>query len=224
MSMRLGVIGAGGIGAVHAEAASKAGVRIVGVCDADAERGRSLAGKYDKALATTSIDELLALPKLDAVVVAVPNCFHKEYAIAALKAGKDVLLEKPMALSAAECDEIIDVMKQTDRIVQLGFVCRCAPTTQMVRRFIDAGRFGRIYYARAQWYRRRGIPGLGRWFTTKSQSGGGVLIDLGVHMIDLMMDLAGRPSVQRVSGVCTSVFGPPIADCNCTDMWAGPPN
>jgi predicted dehydrogenase len=221
--MKIGIIGAGGIGRLHGEAAAKAGVTVAAFCDVDAERAAAAAAAHPGATAFTEVGELLAAPDCPAVVVAVPNALHKDIAIQALRAGRDVLLEKPMALNTGECDEIIAAAGETDRLVQLGFVCRCAPSTGVVERFIASGRLGRIYHARATWIRRRGIPGLGRWFTTKSMSGGGVLIDLGVHMIDLAMHLAGRPRPQRVSGVCTSNFGSPIADYAFTEMWSGPP-
>ena len=224
MSYRLGLIGVGAIGQLHAQSAVRAGVEVAGFCDILPERIEEMTEKYPDALATTDVDELLAAKDIDAVVVAVPNRLHKDFAIKAMKAGKDVLLEKPMALNRAECDEIIAVMKKTGRLVQLGFVCRCARTTRALMTFIESGRLGRIYHARAAWVRRRGIPGLGRWFTTKSEAGGGVLIDLGVHMVDLIMHLTGRPTALRVSGACTSTFGAPIRKYVYTEMFAGPPN
>ncbi|NNM27308.1 MAG: Gfo/Idh/MocA family oxidoreductase [Phycisphaerales bacterium] len=223
MSIRLGVIGAGGIGRQHAESAAAAGSTVAMVCDVDLERARGLAADFDNARATADVDEMLSNDGLDGVVVAAPNAVHNELAIAALEAGKDVLLEKPMALDAAECDQIIKTLDASDQLLQLGFVSRYSPRTRQVAEFIASGRLGRIYYARAQWYRRRGIPGLGGWFTAKKMAGGGVLIDLGVHLIDLVLHLTGRPAPERVSGVCTSTFGSPIDQYTYTDMWAGPP-
>ena len=223
MSFRLGLIGAGTIGRLHAESATAVGTEVAGVCDVIEQRAEEVAELCPGAKAMTDIDELLELSELDAVVVAVPNHLHAEYAIKALDAGMDVLLEKPMAMDAAECDEILAAKRRNKRIIQLSFVCRCAPTTLIVERFIESGRFGRIYHARASWIRRRGIPGLGGWFTTKASAGGGVLIDLGVHMIDLIMHLTGRKKVLRASGVCTSTFGSPIDQYLYTEMFAGPP-
>jgi predicted dehydrogenase len=158
-------------------------------------------------------------------VVAVPNLRHKPLALAALTAGKDVLLEKPMAMNVAECDQIIAALKAASRrILQVNFVSRQAPSSVAVRDLIQAGRLGTIYHIKAMMYRRRGIPGLGRWFTTKAESGGGVLIDLGVHLIDLAMYLAGHPRPTRVSASCTGMFGRPIEKYAFTEMWAGPPN
>ena len=220
--LRLGFIGSGAIADVHAEAAQRAGSTIAGFFDAEETRARTLAGKYGAGLATSALPTLLS-SACDAVVVAVPNHLHKEMAVAALNAGKDLLLEKPMAMSLAECDAIIAAARARQRIVMLNFVCRSSPASILARELIDAGRLGHLYHIKASIYRRRGIPGLGRWFTTKSQSGGGVLVDIGVHVIDLALALAASPAVQRVSGHVTSVFGHPIDRYRYTEMWAGPP-
>ena len=224
MSFEIGIIGAGGVAALHAESAAKAGLRVRAVCDVQPERARALAEKTPGALVTASRDELLAIPQITAVAVATPNALHKDMAIAALRAGKDVLLEKPMGMNPAECDAIIEAVRETGRLLQLGFVCRCAPATEAARKLVVDGRLGRIYHAKASLYRRRGIPGLGHWFTTRSQSGGGVLMDLGVHLIDMVLYLTGHPKAQRASAVCTSTFGAPIDRYLFTEMWGGPPN
>lgn len=223
MTYRLGIIGAGAIGSLHADAARRAGVNVAAVCDVALPVAEALASQHDGARAVGSVDELLA-GDIDAAVVAVPNNLHKDTAIKALQAGKDVLLEKPMALDPAECDEILAARDRNGRLLQLGFVCRCAPTTRVAAEFIAAGRLGTIYHAKAILVRRRGIPGLGRWFTTKASSGGGVLIDLGVHVIDLVRNLLGSPTPTRVSAHVASQFGDPIDAYNFTEMWAGPPN
>ncbi|MSR69608.1 MAG: Gfo/Idh/MocA family oxidoreductase [Phycisphaerales bacterium] len=218
----LGLIGCGGIANVHAQAARRAGIKVVGGWDVLPERAQVLTKEHG-GVASASIDELLAMKSVDAVVVAVPNDRHCECACAALKAGKHVLLEKPMALSRGQCDEILAVAQTSSGSLQMGFVCRQSPTALAAKKWIDSGRFGEIYHIKASLYRRRGIPGLGGWFTTKCHSGGGPLIDLGVHLIDLSLHLAGHPKVERVSGMTWSKFGSPIADYRFTSMWAGPP-
>jgi predicted dehydrogenase len=224
MTIGMGIIGAGGIAAVHAEAVVSAGLHLAGICDIDLDRARALVGKHPPARATGSVDELLADPGIAAVVVATPNALHKELAVKAMQAGKDILLEKPMALTVSQCDEIIAARQQTQRIIQIGFVCRGAPSALAARALLEAGRLGRIYHAKGSIYRRRGIPGLGRWFTTREMSGGGVLMDLGVHLIDLVLHLTGYPSPARASAVCTSTFGAPIDQYAFDEMWGGPPN
>jgi predicted dehydrogenase len=218
----IGLIGAGSIARLHAEQARAVGTRVAGAYDVEPERARALTALHDGARPAASLAELLGRSDVDAVVVAAPNDVHGELALAAMRAGKAVLLEKPMATSLAECDDLVAAAAAPSARLQVNFVTRRAPAVEAVRRFIDAGRLGRIYHVRAQWYRRRGIPGLGGWFTTKARAGGGVLIDIGVHMIDLVLHLTGRPAAQRVSGACTSVFGRPIPAYTFTEMWAGP--
>jgi predicted dehydrogenase len=221
--LRLGFIGCGSIAEIHAEAALSAGSQPVAFFDVDESRARQLADRFGATMATSSLASLLA-SACDAVVVAVPNHLHKDMALAAIEAGKDLLLEKPMAMNLAECDAIIVAARARKRIVMMNFVCRSSPAALAAQTFVRDGRLGRLYHIKAAIYRRRGIPGLGRWFTTKSQSGGGVLIDIGVHLIDLGLHMAGHPRVQRVSGHCTRMFGHPPAKYRYSEMWAGPPN
>lgn len=222
MSFRIGIIGCGAIGNVHAKSATAAGLEVAGAWDVQPERAKELASLYKGCAAHESLDELLATD-VEAVAVAVPNDSHRECAVEALRAGKHVLLEKPMALTAAECDEVIAAHKESGKVLQLGFVCRGLPAAQATKNFIDAGRFGEIYHVKCSIYRTRGIPGLGGWFTTKARSGGGPLIDLGVHVLDLVMYLTNNHEPVRASGHVVSNFGTPIDAYRYTSMWAGPP-
>ncbi len=224
MSIRLGIVGAGTVARLHAEAATSVGARLGGVFDVDPGRAEDFAQKYPDATPQRTLDALLDRSDISAVIVAVPNCYHKPVAIAAMHAGKDVLLEKPMALTVAECDEIAAVVRQTGQLLQLGFVCRGAPAAMAARGMIETGRLGRIYHVKASLYRQRGIPGLGRWFTTRAMSGGGALMDVGVHLIDLVMHLTGFPRPLRASAVCTGTFGSPIESYGFQEMWGGPPD
>ena len=194
MSIGLGIIGAGSVARLHAEAATKAGVRLACICDLDGSKARALAAEHAGAEATDSVESLLGRSDIDAVVVAVPNCHHKQTAIDAMRAGKDILLEKPMAMSVAECDEINAVREQTGQLLQMGFVCRGAPAAVAAHELAGQGRLGRIYHVKASLYRQRGIPGLGRWFTNRAMSGGGALMDVGVHLVDLAMHMTGSPA------------------------------
>lgn len=223
MSLGIGIVGAGTIGNVHADAVERIGLRIAGTWDVKPEAAQRLEKKHPGIAVCASLDDLLARDDVDAVVIAIPNQDHAEAAIASMKAGKDVLLEKPMALNVGECDAIIDTMNQTGRLLQMGFVLRQTAVSQTVKQFAEEGQLGEIYHIKASVYRRRGIPGLGGWFTTKEISGGGALIDLGVHVIDLGMYLAGHPRPQRVSGAWYSKFGTPLESYRYVDMWAGPP-
>lgn len=223
MSIRLGIIGAGAIGEVHAIAAQAAGQTVAAIADLDLAKAEELAADFPTASALGDPKELLADSEIDAVVIAVPNRWHKELAMAALRAGKDVLLEKPMGLNAAECQEINEVVEQTGRLLQIGMVYRYSAPAQAAKRIIESGDLGQISHAKAHLFRRRGIPGLGGWFTNKQLSGGGPLIDLGVHLIDLSYWLMGFPEVSRVSGKVYAQFGKRMKDYVYEHMWAGPP-
>ena len=233
MSIRLGIIGAGAIGEVHAEAAVAAGQTVAAVADVNREAATCLAATLDGQAscgqasggceAHGSAAPLLADESIDAVIVCVPNRWHCELAIEAMRAGKDVLLEKPMGLSAAECQQAIEVADETGRILQIGMVNRWTAVGQATKKAVAAGDLGEIYHAKAHLTRRRGVPGLGGWFTTREMSGGGPLVDLGVHLIDLTCWLMDFPKIERVSGKVYSHFGKRMRDYVYESMWAGPP-
>lgn len=223
MSLKLAIIGAGSIGAKHAEAAQAANFDLVGIVDKDETRAAELAKTYG-APHGTDASAVINKPDVDAIVISVPNRYHRDLAIAALKAGKDILLEKPMALNERECLEIADVARSTGRLVQMGFVHRYTAVGRVAREVVNQKRLGNIYHATAQVNLRRSVPGLGKWFTTKELSGGGALIDIGVHLIDLGLYLLDYPKVADVVGQVHSVFGRRMRNYVFDNMWAGPPN
>ncbi len=107
---------------MHAQTAAKVGLEVAAVCDIDEGRAKRLAGQYNGAIATNSHAALLEMNDVPAVAIATPTSTHKPLAIAAIQAGNDVLLEKPMAINCGECDEIIDAAQRADRLLQMGFV------------------------------------------------------------------------------------------------------
>jgi len=221
--LKVGIIGAGTIGKVHAEAYQATGeAELAAVCDIDAARTAALADKYGAKAHCGDYHELLKTD-VDAVSVCVGNVLHKEVALAALAAGKHVLLEKPMAMNVAEAAEIADAARKASTVTQIAMVQRQNAGPQLVRRLVADGVFGEVYHMRAVIMRRRSIPGLGGWFTTRAQSGGGPLIDLGVHWFDLAMWLSGHWRATRCSGKTYAKFGPRMKDYVYTTMWAGPP-
>ena len=219
----IGILGAGAIARVHAQGLKDAGGTLAGFADPSPGKAEQ-ASREHGGTAWTDPAAMLASSEVSGVVVAVPNALHARLAIEAMEAGRHVLLEKPMAMSTEECESILEARDRTGCRLQVGFVCRFAATVQAAMRHIAAGRLGTIYHARAVMLRRRGIPGLGRWFTDRAQSGGGVLIDLGPHLVDLLLHLCGRPCVRRVSAATSSRFGHPPSGYRFTEMWSGPPN
>jgi len=170
----------------------------------------------------TDYRKLLA-SDVDAVSVCVGNALHKKVAIAALRAGKHILLEKPMAMNATQAKAIVDAADKAGKLVQIGMVNRQKPDAQVLREYITGGHLGHIYHMRCVLIRRRGIPGLGGWFTTKSASGGGPLIDLGVHWFDMAMWLSDHWNPTAVSAMTYAKFGPDMKNYKYVGMWAGPP-
>ncbi len=141
-----------------------------------------------------------------------------------MQLGKDVLLEKPMGMDASECDRIIATQQQTGRVLQIALVHRYTSVAQRAREIAAAGELGEIYHAKAHLYQRRGVPGLGRWFTNRELAGGGCLIDLGVHLLDLVESTWGHPRAVSAAGQVYSTFGRRMKDYVFESMWAGPPN
>ena len=149
---------------------------------------------------------MLAKENLDAVSVTTWNAAHKGAAIAALNAGVNVICEKPMAMNAEEAEEMKAAAEKNGKVLQIGFVRRYGEDAAMIKKFIDGGTLGDLYYAKATYLRRSGCPG--GWFGDKSYSGGGPLIDLGVHVMDLVRYLAGCPKPISVYGVTYNNLGP----------------
>jgi predicted dehydrogenase len=205
----IGVIGAGGI-ARDAHLPGYSNVpelcRIVAVSDIDEAAARSAAEMYDIPHQFSDYRKLLEMDEIDAVSVCTPNYLHMEPTLFALKAGKHVLCEKPLAMNAVEGKRMVDAAKAAGKKLQVGYNLRFAPANQLLKRYVDAGDLGDIYYARVQALRRRGIPGWGV-FTDKSKQGGGPLIDIGVHILDLTLWLMGHPKPVSASGITYAKFG-----------------
>lgn len=221
--MKIGIIGAGMIGQKHAAAARLAGAKIAWVVDANESVGQVLAQEYEAAY-SNSPAEVWRDDSVAAVVIGVPNYLHQPLAIDALQAGKDVFLEKPMALTLEECQTIASVAESTSRILQIGFVHRYTGVGKLAKELAASGKLGEIYAAKANLFLRRSVPGLGKWFTTKELSGGGALIDVGVHLVDLANHIMDFPEVESVTGQAFKNFGWRMESYRYENMWAGPPN
>lgn len=197
--LKIGVVGAGSISGVHFEAyKANSEAEIYAVCDINEARAREKAQTYGASKVYTDYREMMADPNIDAVSVCVWNNAHAPVSIAALEAGKHVLCEKPLCMTVEEALQVEQAVRKSGKVLQVGFVRRYAANTQVLKKFLDAGDLGEIYYAKASCIRRLGNPG--GWFADKKRSGGGPLIDLGVHVIDLCWYLMGKPKVKSVSG------------------------
>ncbi|MGG4345392.1 Gfo/Idh/MocA family protein [Paenibacillus lautus] len=197
-SINVGVIGTGSISAMHLQSYQKhANANLLAVCDLNEERAQRAAEQYGATKVYTDYNELLADPDIDAVSICTWNNTHAEISIAALNAGKHVLVEKPLCRTVEEALQVQEAVKSSGKLLQVGFVRRYDPNAQMLREFADKGEFGEIYFAKASSVRRLGNPG--GWFSDIERSGGGPLIDIGVHVIDLCWYMMGRPKPVSVS-------------------------
>jgi predicted dehydrogenase len=195
---RIGIIGCGGIargshGPGYKRLEEVGVCELVACCDAVPEVAEAFAESFGIPRVFTDYHDLLALEELDGVSVATPPFVHRDATVAALRAGKDVLCEKPMAMNVAEAKEMLAVARETGRVLTIGHGSRFAPTAMEIHRRVAAGDLGQIYYARASRLRSRGVPARGV-FTSKTRNGGGPLIDIGVHALDLALWLMGGPS------------------------------
>ena len=205
--VRLGIIGVGSIGRAHISAArSVDAVELTAVCDVDAGRLKSAAAEEGIPQTFADYRKLVASDVVDAVSVCTPNNTHMPIAIAALKAGKHVLCEKPIAMNAAQARRMVEAGKEARRLLMTAQSARYGAEARFVKQLADAGRLGDIYFGKATWLRRSGIPR--GWFQDIEQSGGGPLIDLGVHAVDLMWWIMGHPKPAAAFGTTFAQLGP----------------
>ncbi|GGH76296.1 putative dehydrogenase [Pullulanibacillus pueri] len=199
VTLKVGVIGGGSISQMHLQSYDKnERVELVAICDINETRAKAKAEKFGIKKVYTDYQQLLADSEIEAVSICTWNNSHHEIAIAALQAGKNVLVEKPMTTSIEKAQKVEEAVKASGKILQVGFVRRYDKNVEMLKAFIESGDLGDIYYAKASYLRRFGNPG--GWFSDKKRSGGGPLIDLGVHVIDICWYLMGCPKVKSVSG------------------------
>jgi predicted dehydrogenase len=180
--------------------AAIAEAHLYACADLDAKRRAEFQATYAPEKSFSDYHELLEDAALDAVMVCLPNFLHFPASLAALEAGKHVFCEKPPTLSAAEMKVLHDEAANRGLVYFFGRQFRFTPGMRAAKELIAAGRLGTIYHAHATWVRSRGIPqGIGGWFTEKKRSGGGALIDIGVHALDSAWYLMGTPRPISVS-------------------------
>ncbi len=205
--LRAGIIGLG-IGKSHAKGyLNSPDAELVALCDMRESLLDQFGSEWNVAGRFTDYQKMFAEANLDIVSVCLPNALHADVSIAGLEAGAHVVCEKPMALSVVECQKMIAAAERTQRRLMVSYNWRYRPDSQWMHNMVHSGKLGQIYHANVSWRRETGIPGWGL-FHGKAASGGGALIDLGVHMIDLGLWMMGFPSVETVSADTRSLFGP----------------
>ena len=207
--IKIGILGCGKIAQVRhiPEYAANPGCRLVGFYNPTKSRAEDMAAKYGGLVYDTA-EELLANPEIDAVSVCAANYAHAELAIQAMKAGKHVLCEKPMAITLSDCEEMVRVSEETGKFLMIGHNQRLAKAHMEAKRLIDEGLIGDIITFRTSfghggpetWAIK---PGKDTWFFDKSKAAMGVMADLGVHKTDLIQYLTGQRVVRTTARLVT---------------------
>lgn len=213
---RVGFIGSGGIANAHANGLKKVdGVKLWAAADIsdkaltkfkEAHGIERVYGDYKKMLKQET--------EIEGICVCTPNGLHAENTIAALEAGKHVIVEKPMAMNAREAQKMVDAAKRTGKQLVIGFQQRFDPRSKLIRKQIAEGAFGKILYVRCQALRRRGIPNWGV-FGRKELQGGGPMIDIGVHVLEMAHYMIGSPRPVSATGNCFTYMGDKPSDTVC---------
>jgi len=197
--LKLGIIGLGGISqVVHLPIFSKLkNVSIEAVAEINKNRLLAVGEKFNITKRFTDYNELLKESDINAVIIATPTSTHHEIAIAALTAGKHIFVEKPIARNFQEAKAINDLAEKNKLLAFVGMNLRFRPDAMLIKSLINSGELGNIFYIRCNWYRKQSSSE--KWFMRKDQSGGGVLIDLGVALLDLATWFLNFPELDSVT-------------------------
>lgn len=218
-NVTVGVIGLGLMGKRHAANLSDLGANVVAGTDIKPAARKSFEEEFD-APSFEDVESMYASTDLDGVVITTPNKFHEPAATLALRQNINVLCEKPLAHTLEAAENIAAADSQSDAFCMVGFKHRFGSATSLYKAYQEDGDIGNIKAIEGSYIRRRGIPGLGSWFTNKEIAGGGALIDVGVHAIDYALYLAGFPKVIEVVGVTRNTFIT-SAEYEDPENWAG---
>lgn len=200
--LRVGVLGTGAIAqVVHLPILTeREDVEVVAVSDAETHKARAIAERFGIAR-NLGDGELLSDDDVQAVLVCTPNHLHEEQTLAALEAGKDVLVERPVALTSRGAARVVDAARETGRTVVVGMSHRWRPDVAALRAFVAGAELGRLYSIRGAWLNRRLPLARSSWRHRAPEAGGGALMDIGVQTLDLMLWLADYPELVRVKAV-----------------------
>lgn len=171
---------------------------IVAVCDVNEQAAKDTAERHQIPAFYVDAGKMLAEQKPDVVSVCVPNCFHKEYTMLALKYGANVFCEKPLAFKLEDAKEMFDYAKEQGKVLMACQSMRFTPDRLAAKAYMEKEGLDDIYYGELSRIRRRGIPTWGT-FHMKKVSGGGAFVDIGVHMLDALVWLMGNPKVRSVN-------------------------
>ncbi len=207
-TIKIAILGAGAIAPSHCIGIkAHEAAELVAVADSNRGRAEALAAQFNIPRIYDSVDEALSDNSIDAVSIALPTFLHAPTAAAALKAGKHVHSDKPFAMNQSEAMEVVAAAEAAGKLMTVGMNQRFTPEAQNIKACIERGELGEIYFAKAFWTRRSGIPSFGTWFGDKKRSGGGALLDIGVHELDLCLSLLDNFKPLAVSGFSYTKLG-----------------
>ena len=197
--VKIGVIGLGGVAQlIHLPNFAKIpNAELTAVAEVNRNRLLTISDKFNVKQRFSNHNDMLEKSDVEAVIIATPTSTHKDIAVDCLNAGKDVLIEKPMARTYQEAKQIVDVAKKNKRKLMVGMNLRYRPDTMLLRSFINSNEIGEPFYVKCGWIRKQSSSE--KWFTRKEESGGGVIIDLGIHIMDLALWLLDYPEISSVS-------------------------
>jgi predicted dehydrogenase len=216
-SIRVGVIGIQGFGRRHAEILKPLPtVQLQAACDVQSEPLAAFARQYGIPQTYTDYRDMLSSADIDCVTIATPHHLHRQMVMDALHAGKHVLCEKPLAIRAADADDMAAMARQKNLKLACHYIFRLSPPIAGLQQAITQGLLGDVYYVSMRWLARH----TGFWFSantgwrvSKEQAGGGILMGRGSHLIDAMWWALGKPRVASVSAMCSSqLLGQPVED------------
>jgi predicted dehydrogenase len=198
--LRVGLLGVGAIAqVVHLPVLSELdGVELTLVCDVDQPRAKAIAARFAVPHVFDDDDAVFASDLVDALIVCTPSYLHEEQAIAGLEAGKHMLVEKPLALTADAVDRVIAVAEKTDRTLMVAMNNRFRPDTQALRPFATNGELGDVFLTRGAWLNKKMRMVRPTWRHRKTTAGGGAMMDLGVQTLDLCFWMLDSPEVESV--------------------------
>ena len=198
-NVRIGIVGLGWVAQIfHLPILTRLNdARVVAVCDKDRSRLETIAQRFGINRFHTDFQQMLRSEELDAVVVCTPTDLHKDITIASLEAGKDVFVEKPIARKYDEAILMAETAKRTKRNLMVGMNNRFRPDTMALKSFVEKNELGKIFYIKTGWFKKLTMSN--QWITRKEKAGGGVLLDLGIVMLDLVLWMTGYPDIARVN-------------------------
>ena len=215
--LNIAVIGCSAMGEHHMRGIqAKATAHLYAICDINPQTLEKCKAKYNVSIAVTDYKELVNDPNIHAVVVVLPDQLHLEVTEAFLRAGKDVLCEKPMALTLAECAKMMQAEKETGRKLMIGQVCRCTPAFALTKKLIDEGAIGELFFVESEYAHDYAVArGANDWRVNPERHG---IIGGGCHAVDLLRWIAGDPTEVLAYANHKCLTDWPVDDCTIAVM------